>query len=702
MSERASSPSDAAASGIGLGHLFARVALVEARVRAMVEHRRRDDPAPDDPFRGLYLTDDDVDRLLAARTPGPPRDDAELQAVEQSAGPSRLRALQEACGLTGLDVEILLAALVPDLDARFERLYGYLNDDVTRRRATVGLALEIGAARPTAAAARGRLAAGAPLVQHLLVTVEEPERPFLSRGLRVPDRVAAHLLGADDPDAALTDVLAEVTPTPGGLADDLGRVLSSDRSGPGAPTPRSARGGRPVPDQVRLVYLRDHGRRTSSAVAAAALAAAGYGVVGLDLRRLATRPAPEELVRIAGREALLRGCGIVAEPVEALTDAAADALRRLASLPLPVLLAGDVSWDPAWSREVPLQAEAPRLAPADRERMWTTALGSTDSAVPGHLQLGPGQIGRAVRWAQLAATLDDRPVDRHLLQSGARAQNAAGLERLSRRVEPGVGWTDLVLTDFVAAQLHELAARARHREKVLTEWRMRPGGGRGIGVSALFAGDSGTGKTMSAEVIAGELGLDLYRVDLATVVDKYVGETEKNLEKIFTEAAGVNGVLLFDEADAVFGKRSEVRDAHDRYANIESAYLLQRMETFDGLAILSTNLRANIDEAFTRRLDCIIDFPTPTEELRLQLWTNCLAPPLPLGDDLDLAFCAAAFELTGGNIRSAATTAAYLAAEADRPVGMTELIAAVEQEYRKLGRLVLEREFGRYLALLRP
>jgi len=190
-------------------------------------------------------------------------------------------------------------------------------------------------------------------------------------------------------------------------------------------------------------------------------------------------------------------------------------------------------------------------------------------------------------------------------------------------------------------------------------------------------------------------------VDLATVVDKYVGETEKNLERIFTEAAGVNGVLLFDEADAVFGKRSEVHDAHDRYANIESAYLLQRMETFDGLAILSTNLRANIDEAFTRRLDCIIDFPTPTEDLRLALWQRCLAPPLPLGDDLDLRFCAEAFELTGGNIRSAAITAAYLAAAAGRPVGMAHLIAALGQEYRKLGRLVLEREFGPYLALVR-
>ena len=226
---------------------------------------------------------------------------------------------------------------------------------------------------------------------------------------------------------------------------------------------------------------------------------------------------------------------------------------------------------------------------------------------------------------------------------------------------------------------------------------MRPGGGRGRGITALFAGDSGTGKTMAAEVIAGELGLDLYTVNLATVVDKYVGETEKNLERIFSEAGGVNAVLLFDEADAIFGKRGEVRDAHDRYANIESAYLLQRMETFDGLAVLSTNLRSNIDDAFTRRLDSIIDFPAPDEAARLALWQQCLAPPLPCGDDLDLTFCARSFTLSGGNIRSVALTAAYLAAGSGRPIGMAELITAVQQEYRKLGRLVLEREFGPYL-----
>ena len=282
------------------------------------------------------------------------------------------------------------------------------------------------------------------------------------------------------------------------------------------------------------------------------------------------------------------------------------------------------------------------------------------------------------------------------LRRGARAQNAAGLERLARRVEPAVGWTDIVLPESSRSQLRDLAARARNRDQVLIEWKMRKGGGRGRGVTALFAGDSGTGKTMSAEVIAGELGLDLYTVNLATVVDKYVGETEKNLERIFAEAGGVNAVLLFDEADAIFGKRSEVRDAHDRYANIESAYLLQRMETFDGLAILATNLRSNIDDAFTRRLDMIIDFPAPDETSRLAIWRQCLAPPVPCEDDLDLDFCANAFTLSGGNIRSAATTAAYLAAGNGGAIGMVELISAIQQEYRKLGRLVLEREFGQY------
>jgi SpoVK/Ycf46/Vps4 family AAA+-type ATPase len=205
---------------------------------------------------------------------------------------------------------------------------------------------------------------------------------------------------------------------------------------------------------------------------------------------------------------------------------------------------------------------------------------------------------------------------------------------------------------------------------------------------------------MSAEVVARELGLELYVVDLATVVDKYIGETEKNLERIFAGAAGVNAVLLFDEADAVFGRRSEVKDAHDRYANIESAYLLQRMETFDGLVILATNLRANIDDAFIRRLDVVVDFALPDAHHRLALWDRCLGSLLPREPDLDLRFCADAFELAGGAIRSAAVTAAYLAADDAGAVGMRHVVLAVYREYRKLGRLTLESEFSPYWHLV--
>jgi hypothetical protein len=438
-------------------------------------------------------------------------------------------------------------------------------------------------------------------------------------------------------------------------------------------------------------------------------------VLGVDLARTAAGRDPNQAVGVLGREALLRGAGVVAGPVEALSDGASEALRLLADLPVPVAIVGTVTWDPSWTDSVPLVIDAPTLSPAERIALWTRELTGAEpasetvsaqhnhlnhsfdpSTIPTHFVLGPGQVARAVRAASAAALIGTGAMTAEDLRKGARAQNAAGLERLARRVEPAVGWHDIVLPESARGQLHDLASRARNRDQVLIEWKMRTGGGRGRGVTALFAGDSGTGKTMSAEVIAGELGLDLYTVNLATVVDKYVGETEKNLERIFAEAGGVNAVLLFDEADAIFGKRSEVRDAHDRYANIESAYLLQRMETFDGLAVLATNLRSNIDEAFTRRLDMIIDFPAPDENSRLAIWRQCLKPPVPCAPDLDLDFCARSFTLSGGNIRSAATTAAYLAAGNAGSIGMPELISAIQQEYRKLGRLVLEREFGPY------
>lgn len=708
MTSPSASPATSAADAVS-AHLWERLRLVEERVRKAVAARRADDPDPDDPYRGQYLTPEAAARIL----------DRPGEAVPSAAAPppaapddSVLGRLERDFGLAPLDTDLLLVALAPDLDARFERLYGYLNDDLTRRRPTVGLALEL-CGLPGTAVARFRLAPSAPLVAGGLLEVTEPERPPLSRVLTVPDRVTAHLLGQDVPDPRLVPVLAPPTVGPLRSPHPAADPDPPVRPGPAAHLSRAvagARGGH--------VHLRSRGGDAEE-LAVAALRCAGRPPLVLDAAALARQAdALAPLVRVAAREARLTGAGIVIGPLEALPDkpsARAHALRELCAAlrGLPLFTYGASGWEPAWAAETPVTWTVAAPSPEQQAQRWRDALAraaaehatapgtppDTDTlvrAVAAH-RLDSGQVRRAAGAAVRAAALAGRAVSPGDLRTAVRAQNGAGLARLARRVEPAVGWDDLVLPPGAHRQLRELALRARHRDLVLGQWGMRPGGGRGHGVIALFAGASGTGKTMSAEVVAAELGMDLYVVDLSTVVDKYVGETEKNLERIFTEASEVNAVLLFDEADAIFGKRSEVKDAHDRHANVESAYLLQRMESFDGLAILTTNLRANLDEAFTRRLDVVADFPVPDAAQRLALWERCLGDRVPRADDLDLEFCADRFELAGGSIRACAVTAAYLAAEATAPLTMRQVVTAIAQEYRKLGRLVLESEFGPHL-----
>jgi len=676
-------------------HLLGRMAVLEARVRHAVFVRRADDPGADDPFRGLYLTEEHVDRILEGTVPLPPSDpqigtfladlEARADADEAAGADVRLRRLARSFGLDAVDVELLMAALAPDIDSRFERLYGYLHDDVTRRRATIGLALELCGIVPASAPARQKLNRRGPLVAGGLLAFDDLDRPYLTRSLQVPDRVAAHLLGSDQFDPDLSELLVDVPVEPGD-------------EGEGAAVTRALRSG------AELCFLREKPGSSGRAAAVAALDALGGAAVVLDLARLGPDDDPAAMGRTAAREARLRGGVVVAGPLEVLIERGATAVRAFAELPVTVMLIGRCSWDPAWSRDVPVLVEVRPPSAPRRAELWRASMDGHDldgldaGEVTRHFRLTPDQVLRAARAAHLQSVVDDAGITADSLRAGARAQNAAGLEILARRVQPAVAWEDLVLPGSTLAGLRELAARARNRDRVIDEWAMRPGGGRGRGITALFAGDSGTGKTMSTEVIAGELGLDLYAINLATVVDKYVGETEKNLERIFSEADGINGVLLFDEADAIFGKRSEVRDAHDRYANMETAYLLQRMESFDGLAILSTNLRANLDDAFARRLDAVIDFPMPDPGQRRHLWDRCLGSALPRHDDVDLDF-AARFELSGGNIRSIAITAAYLAAEAQRPVAMADLMRATQREYRKLGRLCVESEFGSWFRL---
>ncbi|HTI28296.1 MAG TPA: ATP-binding protein [Kutzneria sp.] len=636
------------------GDLRAELSTVEQLVRRAVADRRAGDPNPDDPYRGLYIGHEEAARVLDAT--------AEVPDLE-----SRLGELAGAFRLDPLDVAFLVLAMAPDLDVRFERLYGYLNDDVTQRRPTVRLALDLHGL-PATGPWRFRLAPGSPLVDGGLVEIHDRDRPALSRVLRVPDRVVGHLLGHDEPDVLLAGVAAIARPDP---------------------LPEAASGARAIAAGVPFVYLR------GGWSGAAASALAGRPVVVVDARALAVVPEPERRISVLLREARLRGAGIAFGPVEAL-ESAGPLLRAIADLArhVPLVGHGRGAWDPLWANESPLTVTVVADDAAARAKRWRQAVGDEFADTLSGYRLGPDQIAAAVRLAGRRARAAGRPVELADLRAGALSHNGTGLERLARRITPAVGWADLVVPEPTRRSLADVIARARHRDVVLGQWRMRPGGGRGRGITALFAGESGTGKTLAAEVVAAELGMELYVVDLSSVVDKYVGETEKNLDRIFTEAAGVNGVLLFDEADAIFGKRSAVQDAQDRYANIESAYLLQRMESFDGIAVLTTNLRANLDDAFTRRLDVIADFPVPDRVQRLALWDRCLGDALPRAADVDLDRCAERFELAGGSIRSCAVTAAYLAAAADRPVAMADLVNAVHQEYRKLGRLVRAEEFG--------
>lgn len=360
---------------LNLRHLLARATAVEQRVRRAVEARQRTDPDPEDAFRGLYLTDENIARLLneegARGFPDPVGEEGGAAGASDrvacddgaSAGPSRLTALESDFGLTPLDTEILLIALVPDLDDRFEAFYGYLNDDVTRRRPSIGLALGLCGVSPADAVARGRLAAAAPLREAGLLLAEDLDRPFLSRALRVPDRVTAHLLGDDTRDPRLADVVAPWASVAGvGDPEALARVLA---------------GG------VPLVYLSEDQGGAGTALAASALERAGRRVLGVDLARLAADPAPADAVRALVREARLTGAGLVCAPLDAVSREHPSLLRLLTATPVPAVMVGRVPWDATWSTVPPLLVHAPRVEPSARGALWSDAYRRTGSgAVP--------------------------------------------------------------------------------------------------------------------------------------------------------------------------------------------------------------------------------------------------------------------------------------------------------------------------------
>jgi SpoVK/Ycf46/Vps4 family AAA+-type ATPase len=678
-----------------------------------------------DPFRGLHISESEVEQLLA-REPGAPflkESGADEVAPETSSEDSRLSWLARTFSLTPFEVDVILLALAPELDLRYERLYAYLQDDVTRRRPSIDLALNLLCSSAAAKLANRVYFApeAAPIrhhLIHLLADPNQPQAPLLAHYLKLDDQIVSLLLGQDSLDPRLAAFCQVIEPAVSLqellLAADVQHAL-----------PVLANQAQEIHRPLQLYFHgpRGAGKRRAAEALAGAL---GVRLLAVDLvRALTVEMDFAKLLRLIFREAWFQDLVLYLDGLDVLRcEERAVPYQRLLEVLVEdsgiTILAGTQPWTPPGHGLMGVLV-VPFAIPefAQRRASWEASLAARGvaldvddiNALADRFRLMPEQIADAIATAcnhnvwRMAASEQAATTDSQLpllddLFAAARSQSSQDLGMMADKIEPKYTWEDIVLPEEVLAQLREICQRLTYRHRVLDEWGFERKLSRGKGVNALFPGPSGTGKTMAAEIIANQLGLDLYKIDLSAVVSKYIGETEKNLGRVFTAAENANAILFFDEADALFGKRSEVRDAHDRYANIEIAYLLQKMEQYDGLAILASNLRQNMDEAFLRRLQFIVEFPFPDETQRYRIWQVHFPPEVPKDKAIDYNFLARQFRLSGGNIKNIVLQAAFLGAANGGQIDMDQLIRATWREYQKLGRVPSESEFGKYGGVL--
>jgi hypothetical protein len=584
--------------------------------------------------------------------------------------------------------DALLVILAPALDSRFGRIYGYLQDDLTLRAATVDLVLTL-LCPPGVERLRflHQFSEQGPLVQHKLVVVEEGNGPLLSRTLQPDPTLVAWLLGDYRPAPqwvnCFTLTLPEADASDNALTDDLWPDVVAGLHG-----------------QNLLCFYGEDSASQAAAVRRLAVEAQ-MPLLTVEMRELvAAGVKPTAAVRLALRDACFTGAVLHLVDFDALLEEGVlpgALLQPLLHFGGTIVTTGKARWQPKgmWRKEAILWQHFHAPSYAGRRRLWHFFLAQAQpdhgldvEALAGRFRLYGWQMRDVIASARdHALRVGRNGIGEEELHGAIRAYSQTRLGELANRIVPRYTWRDLVLPAPQLEVLHAVVSMVKQRALVLEDW----GIGRKLlpnsAVSVLFAGDPGTGKTMAAEVLAAQLGLDLYKIDLASMVSKYIGETEKNLEAVFHEAERSNAILFFDEADAVFGKRSGIRDAHDRYANIGVSYLLQRMESHEGVTILATNLRANLDEAFTRRLQFVVDFPFPEVAERLRIWQALLPPTLPLAADVQLEQLAHRFKLAGGNIRNIIISAAFMAAEAGQVVTMEMLLEGVRREFQKMGRL---------------
>lgn len=682
-----------------------------------------------DEFRGLYVSDEQVNQLVKDavhyEAPSSAIDQLTEKAdlldadAKRNTGSGRWHKLVQEFLLSPIERNVLLLAVAADIDLKYETLFAYLNNDITRKWPTFDLALRVGACSAEERSHLRRcLGREAKLFSSGLVQQIDPaagRRSWLATGFSAAPAVYHHLTETSSLDPRLAPFVDRPTTAIDrerlAVSDDLRKRLRC-----------FARRYMGLESKMPVIIFQGYDGLGQAHAAEMICQELGLSsLLRVDLEVLgASGEHTEELTRGLLLHQRLFPAGLYLESIEALSAKEGKPspewrvlLKIVTQAKAPVFIPCQPTtpWRELLTghRSMCFRFELPDFA--TRRRLWEDATATVDAelaagdleALADRFVLTPAQIAAAAESAidSRYMTNDETTTSfQSALFEAARAQSDQSLGSLATKVKNIHSWGDLILPRPTLQRVKEITAAIRHRHVVYSEWGFEKRIAAGLGLKVLFSGASGTGKTMTAGVIARDLGLDLYKIDLSGIVSKYIGETEKNLDRIFRAAQCSNAILFFDEADALFGKRSEVRDAHDRYANIEVAYLLQKIEEYEGVVILASNLSKNIDDAFSRRMHYVVEFPLPDEAHRERLWRGMFPAEVPLGEDVDFRFLAKQFPIPGGDIRNVALESAFLAAQDGKVVTMRQLATALARQMIKQGKIPSATDFKQHHALI--
>lgn len=626
--------------------------------------------------------------------------------------------------LTPFEIDCILICLAPEIDRRYERLYGYLQNDITQKYPTMDMIKSLCClSEEEKQRIRSYFLPQSRLIKYRLIAISNDhleKMPLISCPLKLDSRIINFIHDINLLDARLEDS-ATILRCQKRLMDvDLSHE-QQEKIYNFITLFKKVQWSENVMELNTCAFIgKNHFLKKLTAEAICEALDINLLIYDLD-KAIISNFSLNESFALLFREAYLQGAAIYIEKYDQLlqqNDKCAHAKNTLAQIRQQfaclVFLSIESHWLPlglddqfdiiSFEFSMPSFASRKKIWESQLQSLSLTSCGINTDVLANTFRFTGDQIRNSICAAKNMALLKKRnPQDVSMLDfyRACRAQSNQKLTELSLKITPLYNWDDIVLPHDTIAQLREVCNQVRSRNIVYSDWGFDKKLSYGKGLNILFTGPSGTGKTMATEIIARELSIDLYKIDLSSVVSKYIGETEKNLNRIFAEAEQSNAILFFDEADALFGKRSEVRDSHDRYANIEINYLLQKMEEHEGIVILASNLRQNIDEAFIRRMQIVVEFPFPDESHRHRIWQHVFPSDAPLSKKNDFNFLAKNLQLSGGNIKNIALCAAFLAAENSGVIDMHHIILATRREFQKIGKLCGKAEFGPYYEFIR-